>query len=111
MTIEDQIRPLSAVDIAYEFVHEAGMDWTRKELVTALDRAGFSVDGGAELDGILEAVRERLQNENILAEATDSFLRQNGFRNLREAAEMMDCSIEEVVEYIAAKANLFGRPH
>ena len=111
MITEDRIRPLSAVDVAYAFVHEAGADWTRSELVAALERAGFPIDDEAELDAILEAVRERLRNENILSEATDAFLRQNGFRSLRQAADRMDCSVEEVVEYIAAKANLFGYPH
>ena len=31
----------------------------------------------------------------ILSEAIDMFLQQNHFRNLRQAAEQMDCSVEE----------------
>ena len=108
---EDEEAPLSAVGVAYEFIRAAGDDWTREELLAVLARAGFPVDHEDELDGILEAVRQHLEYENILSKAAKMFLRENGFRDLRQAAEQMDCTDEEVIEMIAAKANLFGTVH
>ncbi len=103
--------PSSAVDVAYDFIDEADDDWTKDELLAVLARAGFRLDHEAEVDDILEAVRERLEYENILSEAIKMFLRQNGFRDLRQAAGQMECMIDDIVEFIAAKCNLFGRFH
>ena len=104
---EDEEEPSSAVDVAYDFIDEADDDWTKDELLAVLARAGFPLDHEAELDDILEAVRERLEYENIFSEATKMFLRQNDFRDLRQAAEQMDCTVEVVVYIIAAKVNLW----
>ncbi len=38
---EEEEEPLSAVDVAYDFIDKAGDDWTRDELLAALARAGF----------------------------------------------------------------------
>ncbi len=108
---EHEEEPLSAVDVAYGFIDKAGDDWTTDELLAALARAGFPLDHEAELDDILEAVLERLEYEKILSEAIQMFLRQNGFRDLRQAAELMDCTVEEVVNLMAVKAHLFGESH
>ena len=108
---EDDEEPLSAVDVAYDFINKADDDWTRDELLAVLARAGFALDHEAEFDSILEAVRARLEYENILSEAISMFLRHNDFRDLRQAAEQMDCTVEEVVNFIAAQANLFGKSH
>ena len=108
---DDDEEPLSAVDIAYDFIDEAGDDWEADELLAVLARAGYPLDDEAELDDILEAVRDRIEYENILLRAIKLFLRQNGFRDLHQAAEQIDCTVEEVVELIAAKANLLGKPH
>ncbi len=59
----------------------------------------------------MEEVLERFEYEKILSEAIEMFLRQNGFRDLRQAAEQMDCTVEEVVNLMAAKAHLFGESH
>ncbi len=104
---EDDEEPSSAVDVAYDFIDEAGDDWTKDELLAVLARADFPLDHKAELDDILEAVRERLEYESIYSEATKLFLRQNGFRDLRQAAEHMDCTVEVVVDIITAKVNLW----
>ncbi len=58
---EDEEEPLSAVDVAYDFIDKAGDDWTRDELLAALARARFPLDHEAELDDILEAVLERFE--------------------------------------------------
>ena len=108
---DDKEEPLSAVDVAYEFIDEAGDDWETDELLAVLARAGFPLDDEAELDDILEAVLERIEFEKLFSEAIGMFLQQNGFRDLRQAVEQMDCTVEEVVNLIAAKANLFGKPH
>ena len=107
----DEKEPLSAVDAAYEIIVESGSDWTMDELIAALARAGFPLEDEAELESILDAVQERIENENILNEAIKMFLGESGFQDLQQAAEEMDCAVEEVVEMIAANANLFGKPH
>ncbi len=66
---EDEKEPLSAVDVAYDFIDEADDDWTKDELLAVLARAGFLLDHEAELDDILEAVLECLEYEKILSEA------------------------------------------
>ncbi len=104
---EDEKEPLSAVDVAYQFIDEADDDWTMENLLAVLARAGFLLDHEAELDDILEAVLVCLEYERILSEATKMFLRQNGLRDLRKAAEQMDCTIEEVLYIITAKVNLW----
>ena len=73
---EDEEEPSSTVDVAYDFIDEADDDWTKDELLAVLARAGFPLDHEAELDDILEAVRERLEYENIFSEATKMFLRK-----------------------------------
>ena len=108
---ENEEEPKSAVDVAYDFIAEADDDWTRDELLAVLARAGFPLDREAELNDILEAVMERMEYAKILSEAIDMFLQRNDFRDLRQAAEQMDCSVEEFVNFVAAKANLFGKPH
>ncbi len=108
---EDEEEPLSAVDVAYDFIDEAGDDWTKDELLAVLARAGFPLDHEDELNDILEAVRDRIEYETILLKTIKMFLRQNGFRDLRQAAEQMDCTVEEVVDSIAVHANLFGKSH
>ncbi len=108
---EDDEAPLSAVGVAYDFIHETGDAWTRDDLMAVLARAGFPLDDHAELDDILEAVFERIEFEKTLSAAIDMFLRQNTFGNLHQAAEQMDCTVEEVVNFIAAQANLFGKSH
>ncbi len=104
---EDEEEPSLAVDVAYDFIDEADDDWTKDELLAVLARAGFLLDHEAELDDILEAVLECLEYEKILSEAIKMFLRQNGLRDLREAAEQMDCTAEEVLYFIIAKVNLW----
>ena len=104
---EDEEEPSLAVDVAYDFIDEADDDWTKDELLAVLARAGFLLDHEAELDDILEAVLECLEYEKILSEAIKMFLRQNGLRDLREAAERMDCTVEEVLYIIIAKVNLW----
>ncbi len=108
---EDEEEPLSAVDVAYQFIDEADDDWTKEKLLPVLARAGFPLDHEDELDDILEAVLARIEYEKILSEAIQMFLQQNSFGDLRQAADQMDCTVEEVVNLIAAKANLFGKPH
>ena len=109
--MSDEEEPISAVDAAYEIIVESNRDWTMDELMAALARAGFPLDDEAELESILDAVQERIENENIITEAIKRFLEENGFHDLQQAAEEMDCTAEEVVEMIAAKANIFGKPH
>ncbi len=53
---EDEKEPLSAVDVAYQFIDEADDDWTKEKLLAVLARAGFLLDHEAELDDILEAL-------------------------------------------------------
>ncbi len=60
---EDEKEPLSAVDVAYPFIHEADDDWTKEKLLPVPARAGFPLDHEAELDDILEAVLECLEYE------------------------------------------------
>ena len=108
---DEEEEPLSAVDVAYDFIGEAGDDWETDELLAVLAQAGFPLDDEDELDDILEAVRDRIEFEKLFSEAIGMFLQQNGFRDLRQAAEQMDCTVEEVVDLIAAQANLFGKPH
>ena len=69
------------------------------------------LDHEDELDDILVAVLERIEFEKILSEVIGNFLQQNHFRDLHHAAEQIDCTVEEVVDLIAAKANLFGKSH
>ena len=107
----DEEPPLSAIDVAYDFIDGADDDWTREELLKALARAGFSLGNEEALDDILEAVSERFKFESILSEAIGMFLQRNSFRDLPHAAEQMDCTIEEVVEVAATEAGLFGRSH
>ncbi len=103
--------PLSAIDVAYDFIDAADDGWTREELLAALARAGFSLGNEEALDGILEAVSERFKSKRILSEAIGMFLQRNSFRDLPHAAEQIDCTIEEVVEVAAAEAGLFGQYH
>jgi hypothetical protein len=102
--------PTSAFDVAYDYIEQAGDDWTRDGLAIALARAGFPLDDDAAIDDIIAANLERLESESILSEATDMFLRQNRFRDLRHAAEQMDCTVEEVADFIARRANVIGGP-
>ena len=109
--MSDEDEPVSVVDAAYEIIVGSERDWKPDELIAALARAGFPLEDEAELESILDAVQERIENENILNEAIKMFLGESGFQDLQQAADEMDCAVEEVVEMIVANANLFGKPH
>ena len=109
--MSEEEEPISVVDAAYEIIVDSNRDWAMDELMAALDRAGFLIEDEAELEPILNAVQERIQNENVVTEAIMKFLGQNGFQDLKQAAKNLDCTAEEIVEMIVAKAKIFGKPH
>jgi len=109
--VSDEEESISVVDAAYEIIVDSDREWTIDGLITALDRAGFPLEDEAELDPIMDAVQERIENENVVTEAIKMFLGQNGSQDLEQAAEEMDCTAEEIVEMIVANANIFGKPH
>jgi len=109
--VSDEEEPVSVVDAAYKIIVDSDKDWTKDELIAGLAQAGFRLDDDAELEAILDAVRERIESENILNDAIQMFLGESGFRDLRHAAEELDCTVAEAVEMIVANTNLFGKPH
>ena len=109
--MSDEDEPISAVDAAYKIIVNSDKDSTKDELIAGLAQVGFPLVDDAELESIMDAVRERIKSENILNDAIQMFLGESGFRDLRHTAEELDCTVEEVVEMIVANANLFGKPH
>ena len=109
--MSDDAEPISVIDAAYEIIVDSEREWTTDELIAALTRAGFPLEDEAELETILDSVQERIENENVISEAIKTFLGRNGFQDLKQAAEEMDCTAEEIVEMIVANANIFGKPH
>ena len=99
-------------------INEPGMDaadaeanWTKDDVVRALDRAGISLEHDYELDFILGLVIGRPALEGPLGKAIGEYLETSGFKSPAQAAGQLNCTLEQLFARIAREAGLTGDRH
>ena len=110
MSDYDDDAPLTAVDVAYDFIDKANDEWSEEEVRVELRLYGFSVSED-ELAEILDAVVRRFARENDMFAAIAGYLGKNGYVSLEDAAEKRGCSIDEVVDQALKDAGLTKKVH